>query len=171
MSDNRLPITRLSKFFSEDDFNLHMQMGEEYLSGDINMTLVLYRVDRTRTDNDNVYAEVGKDQITTLPPVEFHGLVRILEAENKSYKTGLLRFLEPGNMMISVYVKQLTDLNIDIKFGDYIGYPDSESRVRYYTVANDGKVNADNKHHHFGYKPSYRTIICVPTQENEFRGV
>jgi hypothetical protein len=171
MSDNRLPITRLSKFFGQDDFDLHIQMGQEYLHGDLNMKLVLYRVDRTRTDNDDVYGEVGKDQIKTLPPVEFNGLVRVAEAENKMYGKGTLRYLEPGNMMISVYIKQLTDLNVDIRFGDYIGYPDSESRVRYYTVTNDGKVNADNKHHHFGYKPSYRTIICVPTQENEFRGI
>jgi hypothetical protein len=171
MAENKLPITRLSKFFSEDDFDLHIQMGQEYLHGDLNMTLVLYRVDRTKTDNDDVYGEVGKDNIKFFPPVEFNGLVRIVEAENKSYKTGLLRYLEPGNMTVSVYIKQLEDLNIDIRFGDYIGYPDSESRIRYYTVSNDGKVTADNKHHHFGYKPSYRTIICVPTQENEFRGV
>jgi len=169
--ENKLPITRLNKFFSEDDFNLHIQMGEEYLHGDLNMKLVLYRVDRTTTETDSVYAETNKDNIKFLPPVEFHALIHVVGPEMKSYKTGLLRFLEPGNLLISVYIKQLNDLGIDIKFGDYIGYPDSESRMRYYTVSNDGKVTADNKHHHFGYKPSYRSIICVPTQENEFRGV
>jgi hypothetical protein len=171
MAENKLPITRLSKFFSEDDFDLHMQLGMEYLHGDLNMKPVLYSVDRTTTDTDDVYGEVGKDQIKYKPPVEFNALVLIVPAEMKSYKSGMLRYLEPGNMVISVYVKHLGDLGIDIKFGDYIGYPDSESRVRFYTVANDGKVNADNKHHHFGYKPSYRTIICVPAQENEFRGI
>ena len=171
MGENKLPISRLSKFFSQDDFDLQVQMGQEYLSGDINMKLVLYRVDRTKTDKDDVYGEVGKDEIKFLPPVEFNGLVRIIEAENKSYKTGLLRYLEPGNMVLSVYKKQLDDLKIDIRFGDYIGYPESESRIRYYTVSNDGKVVADGKHKMFGFKPHYRTIICVPTQENEFRGI
>jgi hypothetical protein len=171
MAENKLPITRLSKFFSEDDFDLNVQMGQEYLHGDLNMKLVLYQVDRTRTETDDVYGEVGKDEIKTLPPVEFNGLVRIVEAENKAYKTGLLRYLEPGNMIISVYIKQLEDLNITIKFGDYIGYPESDNRVRYYTVANDGRVVADGKHKMFGFKPHYRTIICVPTQENEFRGI
>jgi hypothetical protein len=169
--ENKLPITRLSKFFSQDDFDLQVQMGQEYLSGDINMKLVLYRVDRTKTEKDDVYAEIGKDEIKFFPPIEFNGLVRIVEAENKSYQTGLLRFLEPGNMIVSVYKKQLDDLKIDIRFGDYIGYPESESRIRYYTVSNDGKIVADGKHKMFGYKPHYRTIICVPTQENEFRGV
>jgi hypothetical protein len=146
-------------------------MGMEYLHGDLNMTLVLYRVDRTKTSIDDVYGEVGRDEIKYLPPIEFNGLIKVVEAENKAYKTGLLRFLEPGNMILSVYIKHLDDLKVDIRFGDYIGYPDSEKRVRYYTVVNDGKVTADSKHHHFGYKPSYRTIICVPTQENEFKGI
>jgi len=171
MSDNRLPITRLSKFFSEDDFDLGVQMGQEYLNGDINMKLVLYQVDRTRSGKDDVYGETGKDEIVTLPPVEFNGLVKIADSENKSYKTGLLRFLEPGNMLIQVYIKQLEDLKVDIRFGDYIGYAESSEKVRYYTVSNDGKIVADGKHKMFGYKPHYRTIICVPTQENEFRGL
>ena len=169
--ENKLPITRLNKFFDQEDFDLNVQMGQEYLSGDLNMKLVLYQVDSTRTNTDDVYAEVGKDQLKFLPPVEFRGLVQITTADNKSYKSGLLRFLEPGNMVISVYIKELTDLNIDIEFGDYIGYPESESKIRYYTVSNDGKVVADGKHKMFGYKPHYRSITCVPTQENEFRGV
>jgi len=169
--ENKLPITRLSKFFSQDDFDLNIQMGEEYLHGDLNMTLVLYQVDRTRTETDDVYAEIGKDQLKFMPPIEFHGLVQIANAENKAYKSGLLRYLEPGNMLISVYIKELNDLNIDIRFGDYIGYPESEEKIRFYTVSNDGKVVADGKHKMYGYKPHYRSIICVPTQDNEFRGV
>jgi len=169
--ENKLPITRLNKFFSEDDFDLHVTMGEEYLSGDINMRLVLYQVDRERTDTDEVYAEIGKDQLRFKSPVEFNGLVRIATPENKSYGSGLLRFLEPGNMLISVYIKELESLGIDVRFGDYIGYPESETKVRFYTVSNDGKVVADGKHKMFGYKAHYRSITCVPTQDNEFRGV
>ena len=169
--ENRLPITRMNKFFSQEDFDLNIQIGQEYLQGDLNMTLVLYQVDRTRTDTDEVYAEIGKDQLKFLPPVEFRGLVKIAEAQNKAYKTGLLRYLEPGNMMISVYIKELADLGVDVRFGDYIGYPESETKVRFYTVSNDGKVVADGEHKMFGYKPHYRSIICVPTQDNEFRGV
>jgi hypothetical protein len=169
--DNKLPITRMSKFFSQEDFDLQIEMGQEYLHGDLNMKLVLYRVDRSKSDIDDVYGEVGKDEIKYFPPIEFNGLVKIEESKNSSYKNGTMRYLEPGNMQISVYIKQLEDLKIDIKYGDYIGYPQSEGRLRFYTVSNDGKVTSDNKHNYFGYKPYYRTITCVPTQENEFRGV
>ena len=169
--NNKLPITRLSKFFSKDDFDLNVQMGQEYLHGDLNMRLVLYRVDRSKTDNDSIYAEVGQDQIRYFPPVEFNGLVKVDSPSNKSYKNGLMRYNEPGNVTISVYIKQLEDLKIDIKYGDYIGYPETEEKIRYYQVTNDGKVTSDNKHNMFGFKPHYRTITCAIAQEGEFRGV
>jgi hypothetical protein len=169
--ENKLPISRLSKFLSNDDFDLNVQMGTEYLHGDLNMKLVLYRVDTTRTTTDDVYGEVGKDQIKYFPPIEFNALVKIDAPTNKSYKAGLVRFNEPGNITVSVYIKHLQELSVDIKYGDYIGYPESEERVRFYQVTNDGKVVSDGKHNMFGYKPFYRTITCAPAQESEFRGV
>ncbi len=169
--DNKLPITRLSKFLSQDDFDLNIQIGQEYLHGDLNMKLVLYRVDRQKTDIDSVYAEVGSDAIKFFPPIEFNGLVKIEEPKNNSYKGGILRYNEPGNLILSVYIKHLEELKIDIRYGDYIGYPESETKTRFYTVTNDGKVTSDNKHNMFGYKPYYRSITCAPIQDAEFRGV
>jgi hypothetical protein len=167
----KLPITRLGKFFSQDDFDINIQMGQEYLHGDLNMKLVLYRVDRQKTDTDDVYAEAGMDDIKYFPPVEFNALVKIEEPKNNTYKSGMVRYNEPGNLTLSVYITHLEELGVDIRYGDFIGYQDSEDKIRYYTVSNDGKVTSDNKHKMFGYKPHYRTIVCVPAQETEFRGV
>ena len=167
----KLPITRIGKFFSQDDFDLNVRMGEEYLHGDLGMKLVLFRVDRQKTDKDDVYGEVGKDEIKYFPPIEFNALVKVEEAKNSSYKGGMLRYLEPGNLLLSVYIKHLEELGIDIRYGDYIGYPESEEKIRFYTVTNDGRVTSDNKHHLFGFKPYYRTITCAIAQEQEFRGV
>jgi hypothetical protein len=167
----KLPITRISKFFGQDDFDLNIQIGSEYMVGDLNMKLVLYRVDRSKTENDSVYAEVGMDEIRYFSPVEFNAIVKIDAPSNKSYKNGLMRYNEPGNLTLQVYLKQLDDLKIDIRYGDFIGYPETEDRTRYYTVINDGKVVTDNKHNMWGYKPFYRTITCAIAQEGEFRGV
>ena len=120
-------------------------MGEEWLHGDINFDLVLFRVDRSKTVDD-VYGESGKGEIKFLPPTEFKGMVLIGAPDNKTYSNGLGRFLEPGNMTISVYKHHLEEKGIDITYGDYIGFYESETRVRYYEVANDGKVVSDNKH-------------------------
>jgi hypothetical protein len=169
--DNKLPITRLSKFFSNEDFDLQIQIGQEYLHGDLNMKLVLFRVDRQKTDTDGVYGEVGLDEIKYFPPIEVNALVQVEASKNNSYKAGMMRYNEPGNLTFSVYIKHLSELGVEIKYGDYIGYPETENKMRYYTVTNDGKVTSGNKHNLFGYKPYYRTITCAPAQEQEFRGV
>jgi len=168
---NKVPITRLGKFFGENDYNLDISMGEEWLVGDMNFTCVLYRIDRYKTKTDDVYGETVEDGIKFLPPVEFNAFIQVSAPENKMMGTTRIDQMEPGNIRVSVYQKTLDDLEIDINFGDYIGYYESETLVRYYTVNNDGRVVSDNKHTYGGYKPFYRTISASPVGPNEFRGL
>jgi hypothetical protein len=42
-------------------------------------------------------------------------------------------------MKFSVYQSYLDELGVDIMMGDYIGYYETESKVRYYSVADDGR--------------------------------
>lgn len=167
----RLPITRLGKFFSGEDFQLDQSLGEEWLHGDMNFTLVLYRIDRHKTKTDDVYGETVTDGIKFLPPVEFKGYVQVLSPENKTIGNSKIEQFEPGNLKVSVYQKHLDELGVDISFGDYIGYYETEDFVRYYTVNNDGRVVSDNKHTYGGFKPFYRSIVASPVSNNEFRGL
>ena len=169
--DSKVPITRLGKFFGEKDFSLEVSMGQEWLNGDMNYTCVLYRVDRTKTKTDDVYGETLSDSVNFHPPVEFNAYVAIATPENKMIGSTKIDQVEPGNITMSVYLKTLEDLNIEISFGDYVGYYDSENFVRYYTVVNDGRVISDIKHTYKGYKPFYRTIIAAPVGPNEFKGL
>ena len=171
MSNNKVPITRIGKFFGAEDYSLDIGMGEEWLYGDMNFTLVLYRIDRLKTKTDDVYGETVQDGIKFLPPIEFKGYVQIMAPENKNIGTSKINQFEPGALKVSVYQKQLDDLNIDISFGDYIGYYETENRVRYYTVNNDGRVVSDNKHNYAGTRPYYRTIMASAVVDNEFRGL
>jgi hypothetical protein len=168
---NKVPITRLGKFFGENDYNLDISLGEEWLVGDMNFTCVLYRVDRYKTKTDDVYGETVEDGVKFLPPVEFNAYIQVSAPENKMMGSTRIDQMEPGNIRVSVYQKTLEDLEIDINFGDYIGYYESETVVRYYTVNNDGRVVSDNKHTYAGYKPFYRTISASPVGPNEFRGL
>ncbi len=166
-----MPITRLGKFFGAEDYALDVEMGREWLEGDMNFTLVLYRVDRYKTKTDDVYGETVSDGIKFRTPVEFKAFVQVMAPENKNLGNSKIEQFEPGNVRISVYQSHLEELDIDIEYGDYIGYYETETRVRYYVVANDGRVVSDNKHTYGGYKPFYRTIIATPVSENEFRGL
>jgi len=174
MNDNQnlVPITRINKFFGGEDFNLDIEMGQEWLIGDMNFTIVLYRVDRLRTKTDDVYGEVIQDGVQFQPPVELKGLVQIMSPTLKELgNNSKIYQKEPGNMKFSIYQKTLDDLNVEIFEGDYIGYYESEDRVRYYVVSDDGYVKSDNKHTYAGYKPFYRTIMATYVSDNEFRGI
>lgn len=166
---NLVPISRLGKFFGEEDFILDQQMGEEWLIGDMNFTVILYRVDRYKTKTDDVYGEVLEDGIQFLAPVEVKGLVQVMAPTVKNM--GRIEQQEPGNMKFSVYQKTLDDLDVEIFMGDYLGYYESEDRVRYYVVSDDGYVKSDNKHSYGGYKSFYRTIVATYVSENEFKGI
>lgn len=171
MSTNKVPISRIGKFFGQEDYDLDIEMGKEWLHGDMNFTLVLYRIDRYKTKTDDVYGETVTDGIKFLPPVEFKAFVQVLAPENKNLGNSKIEQIEPGNVRISVYQSHLDELEIEIAYGDYIGYYESEERVRYYVVNNDGRVVSDNKHTYAGYRPFYRTIIASPVSANEFRGL
>ena len=137
----------------------------------MNFTIVLYRIDRYKTKTDDVYGEVTEDGIQFLAPVELQGLVQVIAPSSKNYGNSKIELQEPGNMKFSIYQKTLDDLGVEIFQGDYFGYYESEDRVRYYVVSDDGYVRSDNKHTYGGYKPFYRSIIATYVSENEFKGI
>jgi hypothetical protein len=166
-----VPITRLGKFFGGEDFELEVEMGKEWLHGDMNFTVILYRVDRYKTKTDDVYGEVVEDGAKFLPPIELKGYVKIVAPTNQKLGNSKLRQEEPGNMSFSIYQRELDDLQVDILLGDYLAYYETESRVRYYSVVDDGRVVSDNRHNYGGIRPFYRTILATPVSRNEFKGI
>ena len=166
-----VPITRLGKFFGGEDYSLDVGMGEEWLLGDMNFTVVLYRIDRNKTKSDNVYGEVLEDGIQFLAPVELKGLVQVMAPTNKFLGNSKVKQQEPGNMKFSIYQKTLDEMGVEIFMGDYLAYYETEDRVRYYVVSDDGFVTSDNKHTYGGYKSFYRTIVATFVSENEFKGI
>jgi hypothetical protein len=173
MAKKIIPINRVNKFFSVEDFNLEIELGREYIEGDINMRVIIYQVDRNTSVTDDLYGEAGKDEIRFKVPVEIPVLPLLNTPENKAYNesSGSLRYLQDGQLKFGVYDSQLKELDTEISFGDYIGYPITETEIRYYSVVNDGKKNYDNAHTILGFKGVFRTILCSPVDESEFRGI
>jgi len=166
------PITRINKWFSEEDYKLEIELGREAIEGDGNFTLILYRVDRQMTEYDDVYGEGSKDGIRFFPPIELKVIPIIAEPENGTYnKNGNLRYLQDGKLTFGIYDAQLAEEDTSISYGDYIGYPVTETEIRYFSVVNDGTKNFDNKHTIMGYKGAFRTIECAPVDNTEFRGM
>lgn len=170
-NQKKIPITRINKFFGYEDFRLEVEMGREAIEGDGNFVIILYKVDREATASDDLYNEAGKDDIRYYPPIELRVLPIMAAPENKVYnkEAGSMRYLQDGQLTFGIYEEQLNELDTDIDFGDYIGYPVTETDIRYFTVVNDGRKNYDNKHTIMGYKGASRTVLCAPIDPNEFR--
>lgn len=174
MNNNKsvVPITRINKWFSEEDYNLEIEMGREAIEGDGNFTIILYRIDRQLTEYDNIYGEASKGGIKFLPPVELKIMPILAASENKTYNpNGSLRYLQDGQLMFTIFEAQLNELDVEINYGDYVGYPVSESELRYFSVVNDSSKNYDNKHTIMGYKGAHNLIICASVDSNEFNGI
>ena len=166
-----IPIKRNNKFFSQEDFELELDMGREAIEGDGNFTVILFRVDRETTQSDDIYNEASASEINFLPPVELYVSPLIEEPENLTYNDSSLRYLEGGNLSFEIYIQQLEELNIDITVGDYIGYPITETETIYFSVTNAGEKNYHNTHTIIGYKEAFRRVDCTIVTDDEFNGI
>ena len=168
---NKIPIKRINKFFSEEDYLFEISLGREAIEGDGNFNIILYRIDRETTQSDDIYNETSAGEINFYPPVELFVVPIIEGPQNKTYNPSSLRFLEDGNFKFGIYTQQLDELNVEINIGDYIGYPINETEIIYFNVTNAGEKNYDNKHTIMGYKGAFKTINCTIANEDEFNGI
>jgi hypothetical protein len=167
----RTPINRNNMFYSEDDFQLEMDILEGYFEEDVNQRIVLYRVDRSKTQMNDIYNE-SKQEISFLPPIEIPCLYEIQDNKIETYdkKTNRGVFAIHGNLKVYITLKSFEKYDFDIKRGDYIGIMIEEGRMYYWSVVNDGKINISNQMHIGAYKPGFRVIDAAPVND-EFKGI
>lgn len=167
MSNRKIPIQRINKFYSPEDFLVDVELGRESVESDGNFVVVLYQVDRGLTETDSLY---GEAEIRFKTPVELKVVPLLEEPENKIYdpKSGTLRYIQDGKLKFGIYEAQLIELGVDLAYGDYIGYPITETEMRFFSVANDGIKNYDNRHTIMGYKGAFRSVTCAPVDFTEF---
>ena len=168
----KLP-TKNNLFYSQDDFLLETEIVEGYIEEDLNLTVVLYEVDRSKTNVNAIYKEAGKGNIRFKPPKEIPCQYEVKEAELKSFdnKSSNGVYAQDGNLTMYVLTRTLEKYHADIKRGDYIGVQIDTDRMKYYTVVDDGKVNSANTHFIGSYAPAWRKVECTLVSDiTEFNG-
>lgn len=167
------PINRNNMFYSEDDFQMEVDILSDFIEEDINMTIVLYEVDRVKTNTNDIYEETkDNSNIRFKPPKELPCIYEIKQSQTKSYdsKTSGAVYMISGNMTIYILKETLKRYKCDIKRGDYIGVMNDTNDMYYFTVIDDGKVNNANALMVGSYKSPWRVIECVPCTIDEFNG-
>ena len=157
------PINRNNLFFSDEQFDVMVGIGMEYVNKVLNQTVVLYEVDLDKTNINDIYSESDFDKIVFKTPVELNVMYNLTSPELKSYDKSALKgyYVKIGQLDFTVYEKELEEQGCDIKRGDYIGLQVTPEHMEFFTVTDDGRVNFDNKHTYYGTKPFYRSIKCA----------
>lgn len=172
LNKQKIPINRLNKWYDDESFAMDMEMGREWLEGDNNFTIALFRIDRQNTNYDSIYGETLQDEIRFLPPIELKVLVEIEDHGPKTYNpNGTMYYEDYGNLTFWVYQKQLEEKKVNIMMGDFVGYADKEDNIKYFKVVDDNRINSETDKTFAGYKIFYNKIVCVPTDINEFRSI
>ena len=169
----KVPITRNNKFFGAEDFDLEIGFAEEYLTQDANQTVILYQVDLSKTQVNDIYVEAKQNGVRYKHPVEIPVIYEITDAEMKAYDTTFQKgmYAQTGKLTFSVLLSTLEEYNCDISRGDYIGIQIDSTHREYFTVTDDGRVGmTSNKFTMYGTKPYARTIQCASVDSNEFAG-
>lgn len=165
------PITRNNLFYSDEDFQLEVDIVMGYMEEDTNQTVVVYEVDRTKTIVNDIYQE-SVSNIRFKPPTEIPCLYEIQDNQLMSYdsQTNTGVYSITGNLKIYVLEKTFTKYKCDIRRGDYLGIQIDTDRMVYFSVVNDGKVNTSNQMVIGAYKTAWRVIEASPCTLDEFNG-
>lgn len=164
------PVTRNGKFYSQEDFQYELGILEDYLEGDLHQTIVVYQVDRERTNTDSIYQETTN--IRFRMPIEIPCLFDVEDSALKSIDKNTTNgvYAQSGQIKINVPQSILKKYECEISRGDYIGVLVDDNRMTYFVVVDDGKINFSNKNYVGAFKPIWRTISASPVTDKEFNG-
>ena len=122
----KVPITRLNKFFDDQDFGLEVDFGREYMEGDLHMTVVLFSIDIEETDTDeDEIVEIEEDDeeffmvVENMPefPGGDLGLMKFIQ-KNVRYPAIAKEYNITGKVYVSFIVdKQGSVTNVKIVRG------------------------------------------------------
>ncbi len=165
------PINRNNIFYSDKEFEYETDMLIDYIEGDLNQTIVIYPVDREKTQV-NAITQNAVNGIRFKNPIEIPCQYEIADSELKTFdkKTSNGVYALSGNLTAYVMPKILEKYECEISRGDYIGIYVDEGRMVYFVVTDDGKVNTGNKNYVGAYKVAWRTIQASPVSDQEFNG-
>lgn len=167
------PINRNKMFFSKSDFDLEIELVRDYMEMDMNQSIILFEVDLSKTNTNDIYHEATKKNIRFKTPIELTVRYEINQSELRSYEKTNNKgvYSKPGILEFTILNTTLEEVNRDIKRGDYIGVQITPDEMIYFTVFDDGKVASyANSNTLYGVKPFYRQVKCNYVDPSEFEG-
>ena len=162
-----LEENRYGIFMTDSSFDLDVNLGRHFLSTDVVYSVKIHKINIIESksgDEDDPYGQVKPSDKKFFPPVTINAMVNIEDSTQKFFTEGGMVREDTGNLIVSVYLKELEEKNIEIDRGDIIEYNLSGERPRYYEVENAQNVTDTTNKTIAGFKPYWKQITAVPTK-------
>jgi hypothetical protein len=137
-----MSLPRVFAYYGPEDLNLDLQFSRQFWEGDVRYSCVLYRLDATRTQVDDVYGETLAEAKVFFPPVEVT-IVPNIQAVVNSYVVpgGLAK--QVANVHVGFYYAELIDKACRPHSGDFMRY-DAGQGPSFYELANVDELLSNN---------------------------
>ena len=160
-------MQRLNGVLSDREFNYIQELQMEYFDKHLQQSIFLYKVDKQKTNPSTSFDEAAAEEIYFENPIEVPCIVELKPKENISYSENqTARYEEFGNLLFHVLELTLQQKNIEIDYGDYVSYFIKNKHI-YFAVSDNDFKNIANEKTFGGFEPAFKSVLCVPVEQNE----
>jgi len=96
----RIPITRLSRYYDDFDYEMELEMAREVIEDDAGFKIVLFRIDKTHSNTD-IYDDIITELNTIHGEYIFDGSIT-----NSCYEAYLFGIMENEYIKLIEYLKK-----------------------------------------------------------------
>jgi hypothetical protein len=134
----------------------------------------LYKVNRNKSDVDDLYHDPKNENIQLDTPIEITCLVELAETKNMAYdQKNNIRIAEHGLLIVTILNRTLSLLGTTIDYGDYILYvveeDDGKNKQMVFQIVDDAKKSYENNKLWAAFRAYYKVFKCVPVDENSLK--
>jgi hypothetical protein len=164
----------IGNFFNGKEYERYVSFGLDYLENYMRQTVYLYKVNKVKTDVDDLYNDPTQNNIQLDTPIDISCLIELQETKNTAYDTkNNIRIAEHGILTVTILNRTLSLLQIQIDYGDYILYAieedNGQTKQMVFQVVDDAKKGYENNKLWAAFRAYYKVFKCVPVDENSLK--
>lgn len=159
---------RYGLFMTDESFDLDIEYGRTWLLTDNVQEVYIHKINVIETKTHSLYGQTKAKDKKYFAPVKISALVNIEPNQQSNYgdeKNGIPRN-DTGKIIVSVFLKELEEKNIDVDRGDIIQYNMSGEKNRYYEVDNAMNITDSSENTRAGFKTYTKRITGYPVKED-----
>jgi hypothetical protein len=162
-----LETERYGYFMSQNSIDLDIMYGRNFLKTDNVQYVILHKIDLISTSTHRLYGQSKAKDKKFFAPVKLSGFIKIEESKQNYYgdNKGIVRD-DTGNLVVSIYLDELKEKNVEIDRGDILEYNLSGEKARFYEVENANAVPDTSDKTIGGFYRFYKTIVAVPVKQD-----